>query len=232
MSIHIGAKKGDVAETVLLPGDPLRAKFIAEKYLEKVTCYNTVRNMLGFTGEYKGKRVSVQGSGMGIPSASIYFTELIKDFGAKQLIRLGTAGSYQADVHVRDVVFALSASTNSSINRSRFNGADYAPTVNFELLLKAVDVAKQKGVSFKAGNILSSDIFYDDDPQFYKKWASFGVLAVEMETAALYTIAAQYGIKALSILTISDSLVSGESTTAEERQTSFTQMEEIALELL
>ena len=232
MSIHIGAKKGDVAETVLLPGDPLRAKFIAEKYLENVTCYNTVRNMLGFTGEYKGKRVSVQGSGMGIPSASIYFTELIKDFGAKQLIRLGTAGSYQAEVNVRDVIFALSASTNSSINRARFNGADYAPTVHFDLLMKAVDVAKQKGVSFKAGNILSSDIFYDDDPQFYKKWAAFGVLAVEMETAALYTIAAQYGIRALSILTISDSLVTGESTTAEERQTSFTQMEEIALELL
>lgn len=232
MSIHIGAKKGDVAETVLLPGDPLRAKFIAEKYLENVTCYNTVRNMLGFTGEYKGQRVSVQGSGMGIPSASIYFTELIKDFGAKQLIRLGTAGSYQADVHVRDVVFALSASTNSSLNRARFNGADYAPTVSFGLLMKAMDAAKQKGVPFKAGNILSSDIFYDDDPQFYKKWAAFGVLAVEMETAALYTIAAQYGVQALSILTISDSLVTGESTTAEERQTSFTQMEEIALELL
>lgn len=232
MSIHIGAKKGEVAETVLLPGDPLRAKFIAEKYLENITCYNTVRNMLGFTGEYKGKRVSVQGSGMGIPSAAIYFTELIKDFGAKQLIRLGTAGSYQADANVRDVVFALSASTNSSLNRARFNGADYAPTVSFELLMKAVDVARQKGVSFKAGNILSSDIFYDDDPLFYKKWAAFGVLAVEMETAALYTIAAQYGISALSILTISDSLVTGESTTAEERQTSFTQMEEIALELL
>ena len=232
MSIHIGAKKGDIAETVLLPGDPLRAKFIAETYLKDVVCYNTVRNMLGFTGNYNGKRVSVQGTGMGGPSASIYIHELIKDFGARQLIRLGTAGSYQQDVKLRDVLFVLSASTNSSVNSVRFKGADYAACPDFELLLRATVIAKEKNIPFKAGNVLSSDSFYGDDPNDWKQWAAFGVLAVEMESSALYTISAQYGVRSLGIVTISDSLVSGESCTSEDRETSFMQMTEIALGLL
>ncbi len=232
MSIHINAKPGDIAETVLLPGDPLRARHIAEKYLGDVTCYNFVRNMLGFTGTYKGKRVSVQGTGMGGPSASIYIHELIKDFGAKELIRIGTAGSYQSHVKVRDIVIALSASTNSSVNTTRFNGADYAASPDFELLLRAVAVAKAKNISIKAGNILSSDTFYVDDPDSWKKWADFGILAVEMETSALYTIAAQYKVKALSMLTISDCLVTGEFCTPDERETTFHQMAEIALDMV
>ncbi|TDT68592.1 purine-nucleoside phosphorylase [Hypnocyclicus thermotrophus] len=231
MSVHIGAKKGEIAETVLLPGDPMRAKWIAETFLEDAECYNTVRGMYGYTGYYKGKKVSVQGTGMGVPSISIYVNELIRDYGVKNLIRVGSAGSYQENVKVRDIVLAMAASTNSGINRHRFNG-DFAPTANFELFMKAVTAAKEKNIEVKAGNILTSDEFYQDDFNSYKKWASFGVLAVEMETAALYTIAAKYGVKALTILTISDSLVTGEETTSEERETTFKDMIEIALSTL
>ena len=230
MSIHIGAKAGDIAETVLLPGDPKRAKWIAENYLENLFCYTDIRGILGFTGTYKGKKVSIQGTGMGIPSISIYITELMKDYGVKNLIRVGSAGSYQKDVNVRDVVIAMSTSTDSNINNRRFNGANFSPTANFELFKTALKVAEEKNIKIKAGNVLTSDEFYNDNSDYYKKWADFGVLAVEMETAGLYTLAAKYKAKALSILTISDSLVSPEITSPEEREKTFSEMIELALE--
>ncbi|MAQ76357.1 MAG: purine-nucleoside phosphorylase [Aquimarina sp.] len=229
MSIHIAAKQGQIAETVLLPGDPLRARWIAETFFDDPVCYSEVRGMLGYTGTYKGNRVSVQGTGMGIPSALIYCNELIKEYGVKNLIRVGSAGSYQPDVHIRDIVIAMAASSTSGINNSRFINADYSPTANFELFRKAVKFAETKRIPIKAGNVLSSDEFYEDDPLSYKKWAEFGVLCVEMETAGLYTVAAKYNVSALSILTISDSLVTQEQTTSAERETTFTQMIEIAL---
>ena len=229
MSIHIAAKQGQIAETVLLPGDPLRARWIAETFFDDPVCYSEVRGMLGYTGTYKGNRVSVQGTGMGIPSALIYCNELIKEYGVKNLIRVGSAGSYQPDVHIRDIVIAMAASSTSGINNSRFINADYSPTASFELFRKAIQFAEAKEIPIKAGNVLSSDEFYEDDPLSYKKWAEFGVLCVEMETAGLYTIAAKYNVSALSILTISDSLVTQEQTTAAERETTFTQMIEIAL---
>ena len=230
MSVHIAAKNGEIADTVLLPGDPKRAKWIAENFLENAVCYTDIRGMLGFTGTYKGKRISVQGTGMGIPSMSIYITELMKDYGVKTLIRVGSAGSYQEDVKIRDIVVALSTSTDSNINNRRFKGASFAPTVNFNLLSKVLKTAEEKNIKIKAGNILTSDEFYNDDPSYFKKWAEFGVLAVEMETAALYTLASKYKAKALSILTISDSLVSPEITSSEEREKTFNEMIELALE--
>lgn len=231
MSVHINAKKGEVAESVLLPGDPMRAKWIADYFLENVMQYNDVRGMLGYTGTYKGKRVSVQGTGMGIPSTLIYAHELINEFGVKNLIRVGSAGSYQKEIKIRDIVIAMAASTNSGLNTIRFNGADYAPTASFDLFQKAIKVAEQKGIAIKAGNILSSDEFYADDFNDFKKWADYGVLCVEMETNGLYTVAAKHNVNALSILTISDSLVTKERTTSEEREQTFKEMIEIALEL-
>lgn len=231
MSVHIAAKKGDIAETVLLPGDPMRAKWIVDFFLTDIIKYNDVRGMLGFTGTYKGKRISVQGTGMGIPSTLIYAHELINDYGVQNLIRVGSAGSYQKDVKIRDIVIAMAASTNSGLNTIRFNGADFAPTASFALFKKAIKIAEQQGVRIKAGNILSSDEFYADDFDSYKKWADYGVLCVEMETNGLYTIAAKHNVNALSILTISDSLVTGQRTTAEEREITFKEMIEIALEL-
>lgn len=230
MSIHIAAKPGEIADTVLLPGDPLRAEFIAHNFLENAVRYTDVRNMFGFTGVYRGKRVSVQGTGMGIPSISIYVNELFKDYGVKRAIRVGTAGSLQKDIAIRDVVLALTASTDSAVNRIRFGGRFYAPCASFPLLKAAYDAAVKKGLSVKAGGVLSSDSFYTEDPDEWKLWARFGVMAVEMETAELYTLAAKYNREALSILTISDSLVTHEATSSEERQKSFTQMMEIALE--
>ena len=231
MSIHIEAKKGDIAETILLPGDPLRAKWIAETFFENPICFNTVRNMFGYTGTYKGKRISTMGTGMGVPSISIYAHELINEFGVKNLIRVGSSGSYQKHIKIRDIVFAMAASSNSGVNELRFGGADYAPTASFELFDKAVNVAKEKNIAIKAGNVFTSDEFYGDDFESYKKWSKFGVLSVEMETAGLYTVAAKYNVNALSILTISDSLVTGETTTSKERETTFNEMIEIALEL-
>jgi len=231
MSLHIGAKEGDIAEKILLPGDPLRAKWVAETFLEDVFCYNTVRGMNGYTGTYKGKPVSVQGTGMGIPSTSIYVNELISGYGAKQLIRIGTAGSYQEDIKVRDVILAMACSTDSGINKRRFKGMDFAPTADFDLFMGAVKAAEAKGIKVRAGNILSADEFYGDDFNSYKHWASFGVLCVEMETAALYTLAAKFGVQALTILTISDELVTGIESTAQERQETLTEMVEIALEI-
>jgi len=231
MSIHIGAKEGEIASTILLPGDPLRAKYITENFLTDAICYNEVRAMYGYTGTYKGKRISVQGTGMGIPSISIYVNELITNYRAKNLIRIGSCGSMQADIKIRDVILAISASTDSHINKIRFHGMDYASTANFELLKKAYDIALGKDISVKVGSVLTTDTFYNDDPNSWKHWANYGILAVEMETAALYTLAAKFKVNALSILTVSDSLVTREETTSEERQKTFNQMVEVALEL-
>lgn len=231
MSVHIEAKKDEIAETILLPGDPLRAKWIAETFFDNPICFNKVRGMFGFTGRYKGKLVSVMGTGMGVPSISIYAHELITEYGVKNLIRVGSAGSYQKHVKIRDIVLAMAASSNSGVNELRFGGADYAPTANFELFQKAVEAAKAKDIHLKAGNVFTSDEFYADDFESYKKWSKFGVLCVEMETAGLYTVAAKHNVNALSILTISDSLVTGERTTSKERETTFKGMIEIALEL-
>ncbi|MDC7125199.1 MAG: purine-nucleoside phosphorylase [Spirochaetales bacterium] len=228
---HLGAEKGDIAESVLLPGDPLRAKYIAENFLKNPICYNNVRGMLGFTGSYKGKRISVQGTGMGIPSISIYIHELMAFYGVKTLIRIGTCGAMQEEIKVRDVVFAMSACTDSSMNKMRFNGCDYAPTANFDLLNKAWQQAQKMGVSAKVGSVMTSDAFYRDNPDSWKLWAQYGVIAAEMETAALYTLASKFNTKALALLTVSDSAFSKEDCSAEERQTSFHQMMEIALEI-
>lgn len=231
MSVHIEAKKGQIAETILLPGDPMRAKWIADTFLTNAFLYNDVRGMFGFTGTYKGKTISVQGTGMGIPSTLIYCHELITEYGVKNLIRVGSAGSYQKEVNIRDIVIAMAASTNSGLNTIRFNGADFAPTASFTLFQKAIEIAKEKNIPIKAGGILSSDEFYADEFDSYKKWAEYGVLCVEMETSGLYTIAAKHHVNALSILTISDNLVTKERTTADEREQTFKEMIEIAIEL-
>jgi purine-nucleoside phosphorylase len=230
MSIHIGARKGDIAETVLMPGDPLRAKFAAETFLENVSCYNEVRGMLGFTGTYKGQRISIQGSGMGQPSLSIYVNELLREYGVKRIMRIGSCGSLQPQVKLRDVVLAMSACTDSAINNITFKGMTFAPTADFTLFNKAVETAKQQGTLVHGGSVLASDIFYNNDPDEWNIWASHGVLAIEMETAALYTLAAKYGAQALTLLTVSDSLVSNQTTSSEEREKTFTTMMELALE--
>ncbi|HLW33059.1 MAG TPA: purine-nucleoside phosphorylase [Aequorivita sp.] len=232
MSTHIEAAQGEIAESILLPGDPLRAKWIAETFLDNAVCYNNVRGMLGYTGNFRGKRISVQGTGMGIPSALIYCQELITEYGVKNLIRVGSAGSYQKEIKVRDIVIAMAASTTSGINKTRFQNMDFASTADFDLFMKAVLYAKENKLPIKAGNVLSTDQFYAEDPDQYKKWAEYGVMCVEMEAAALYTIAAKYRVKALAILTISDSLVNNETTTAQERERSFSTMVEIALNTL
>ena len=230
MSIHIAAKPGEIAEAILLPGDPLRAKYIADNYLENAKLYNEVRGIFGFTGTYKGKPVSVQGTGMGIPSISIYVNELFKDYGVKRAIRIGTAGSIREDIKVRDIVIAMSACTDSGANRIRFGGRDFAPTASFPLVKKAWETAEAKGWHAHVGSVVSTDMFYSEDPDEWKLWARFGALAMEMESSELFTLAAKYGRECLAILTISDSLVTHEVTSAEERQTTFTRMMEVALE--
>ncbi|MDR0598538.1 MAG: purine-nucleoside phosphorylase [Treponema sp.] len=230
MSIHIAAKPGEIAEAVLLPGDPLRAQFIAEHFLENAVQYTAVRNILGYTGTYRGKPLSVQGTGMGIPSISIYAHELFRDYGVKRAIRVGTAGSIQEGVKIRDMVLAMSASTNSGVNLQRFGGKSYAPTASWNLLKTAYDAARSRGWEPAVGNVVCSDLFYTEDPGEWKIWARFGSLALEMESAELYTTAAKFGREALAILTISDSLITGEQTSPEERQTTFTRMMEVALE--
>ncbi|MCR8993485.1 purine-nucleoside phosphorylase [Brevibacillus laterosporus] len=232
MSVHIEAKEGQIAESILLPGDPLRAKYIAETFLEDPECFNNVRGMLGFTGTYKGKRVSVMGTGMGVPSISIYVHELINSYGVKNLVRVGTCGAIQKDVKVRDIIIAMSSSSDSAVNKVRFNNIDYAPTANFDLLKKAYDVATERNMPTRVGNVFTSDSFYNDDTTRLPKLAEYGVLAVEMETTALYTIAAKFGARALSVLTVSDHILTGEETTAMERQTTFNQMIEVALEAI
>ena len=230
MSIHIGAQPGEIAPRVLLPGDPLRAKWIAETYLEDAKCYSTVRNMYGFTGRYQGVPVSVQGSGMGMPSASIYYHELLVDYGTKTMIRVGTCGALTDEVALRDVIAASASSTDSAMNRARFDGLiDYAPVADFGLLRTAVDLATQRGVPLHVGQVLAADAFYTDRPDLYERLALYGVLAVEMETAALYTLAARHRARALTILTVSDHLKTGQHTTAEERQETFSTMVEVAL---
>ena len=230
MSIHISAQKGDIAETVLLPGDPLRGQGIAETFLKNVNTYSNVRGMLGFTGEYQGKRVSVQGTGMGMPSTAIYVNELI-NLGAKRLIRVGTCGSFQENINIGDVVIAMSASTDSAMNQHVFGNKDFAPTTSYDLLEKAVGTARVLNLKVNVGNILSSDSFYNANPDHWKIWAEYGVLAVEMESSAIYTIAAKKKVEALTILTVSDSLVTGEIASIEERQNNFMTMAEIALDL-
>lgn len=231
MSTHIGAKLGDIAETILLPGDPLRAKWLAEKYLKDYFCYNQVRGMLGYTGFYKGKRLSVQGVGMGIPSISIYLHELFADFNVTKVIRIGTCGAIQPDLQLCDIVLASAASTDSQINNFRFAGCNFAPVVNFKLLQKAYEIAGNMGIKPIVGGILTSDRFYhDDEPDHWQKWAKYQVLAVEMQTAELYTLAAYFNANALSILTVVDSLLTGEEINAEAREASLNDMAELALE--
>jgi len=229
MSLHISAEPGQIAEQVLLPGDPKRAKHIADTLLEDAECFNEVRGMLGFTGLHQGRRVSVMGTGMGIPSLSIYVHELIAQYGVNQLIRVGTCGALQPDLEIGDIVLAMSASTDSHVNRLRFDGMDFAPTASPHLLFKAYEVMRASADHVRVGSILTSDTFYHDDPDSWKLWAAFGVLAVEMETAALYTIAAKFGADALSILTVSDNLVTHGAASNDDRERGFTRMVEIAL---
>lgn len=231
MSVHIGANKGEIADTILLPGDPLRAKFIAETFLEDVKLYNEVRGMYGFTGKYKGKEVSVQGTGMGVPSISIYANELINEYDVQKLIRVGTCGAIQKDVKVRDVILAQGATTDSQANNLIFGGINYSPIADFELLKKAYDAGLEKGNNIRVGNVFTSDTFYRDNAiEVNNLLAKYKVLAIEMESSALYTLAAKFDRQALSVLTVSDHIITGEETTAEERQTTFNEMIEIALE--
>jgi len=232
MSNHIAAQAGQIAQSILLPGDPLRAKFIAESLLEDAFCFNKVRGMLGYTGTYQGKRVSVMGTGMGMPSHAIYVTELLQDYRVKTLVRVGTCGAYQPELKIGDILLAMTASTNAQANRLRFDGCDFAPAADFELLLAAYQAAQTKGIPVRVGGILSSDVFYEDDPQAWHKWRDYGVLAVEMETNALYTLAAKFHAHALAILTVSDSLANLEFATHEQRERGFLQMAELALQVV
>jgi purine-nucleoside phosphorylase len=231
MSVHIGAKPGEIADKILLPGDPLRAKFIAETFLENPKQYNNVRGMLGFTGTYKGEKISVQGTGMGVPSISIYVNELIQSYDVKKLIRVGTCGAIQKDVKVRDVILAQGSTTDSQMNRMVFGGIDYAPLADFDLLKNAYEAGIAKGLNLKVGNVFTSDTFYRDNAkEINEKLAAYKVLAIEMETTALYTLAAKFDRQALAVLTVSDHIITGEETSAEERQTTFLDMMEVALE--
>jgi purine-nucleoside phosphorylase len=232
MSVHIGAQPGDIAERVLLPGDPMRAKWIAETFLTDAVCYTQVRGMLGFTGTWQGERVSVQGSGMGLPSASIYTHELINEYGVKSLIRIGSCGALAEELQLGDVVAAIGSATDSNMNQVRFGGADYAPVADFGLLRSAADVAERRGVELTVGPIMASDFFYTDKPDYYDTLADYGVLAVEMESAAIYTIAKRYKAKALTILTVSDHIKRGEAMPADEREKGFANMVQIGLDTI
>lgn len=229
---HIGAREGEIAERVIMAGDPLRAKFMAENFLENPVQYNAVRGMLGYTGTYKGKRVSVQGHGMGIPSIGIYTYELFNFYGVKRIIRTGSAGAYHPELQLGDVVIGIGASTDSSYGAQYNLPGTFAPTADFALARAAVEKAEKMGVRYRVGNILSSDVFYGDNGDRWREWQKMGVLAVEMEAAALYMNAARSGKEALCICTISDSLVTGEASSAEQRQTSFTNMMEIAFDII
>lgn len=230
MSVHIEAKPGEIADKILLPGDPLRAKYIAETFLEDPVCYNNVRGMLGYTGTYKGERVSVQGTGMGMPSASIYVQELIQSYDVKKLIRVGTCGAISKDVHVRDLVIGQAAATSSSMVAKNFPTFHYPPIADFNLLLKAYQIAEEKGFTTHVGNLLSEDTFYKDDMTETLKLADFGVMGVEMEAAALYYLGAKFQVQTLAICTVSDHIITGEETTAEERQVTFNDMIHVGLE--
>lgn len=227
---HIEANVGDFAKTVLMPGDPLRAKFIAENFLDDAKCVTRVRNMLGFTGTYKGKPVSVVGSGMGIPSISIYATELYKDYGVENIIRIGSCGAVRDDVKIRDIIIGMGASTDSNVNRMRFNQCDFAALADFGLLKKVVDTAENLSMPVRVGNIFTADLFYTPQPEMFATMEKYGVLAVEMEAAGLYGVAAEYGKNALTVLTVSDHIKTGEQTTADERETTFKDMMKLTLE--
>lgn len=230
MTVHIGANPGEIAETVLLPGDPLRAKWAAETFLEDAVCVNKVRGMLGFTGTWKGHRVSIQGSGMGMPSLSIYANELIRDFGAKSLIRIGSCGGMQHSVGIRDVIIAMTATTLSTPSRGIMKELNFAPCADWSLLRGAVAAAEARGVPTHVGGIYSSDVFYDERPDLNEQMVRHGILGVEMEAAELYILAARHGVRALAVLTVSDHLLTHEALPSEDRERSFGDMVEIALE--
>lgn len=227
---HISANVGEFAETVLMPGDPLRAKFIADNFLDDVECVTKVRNMLGYTGMYKGKKISVMGSGMGIPSISIYATELYKDYGVENIIRIGSCGAVSDDIKIRDIVIGMAASTDSNVNRQRFNQCDFAATADFSLLQRVVNTAERLKQKIQVGNIFTADLFYTPQPEMFAMMEKYGILAVEMEAAGLYGVAAEYGKKALTVLTVSDHIKSGEQTTSDERESTFKDMMKLTLE--
>jgi purine-nucleoside phosphorylase len=227
---HMNAEPGDFAPTVLMPGDPLRAKYIAEGFLQGARLVTDVRSMFGFTGTYAGRAVSVMAHGMGIPSASIYCTELIQHYGVERIIRVGSCGTVHPDVKLRDVVIAMGASTDSGVNRMRFGGHDLAPLASFGLLRKAVRTAESRGIAFHVGNVFSADLFYAAEPEQFDLMARYDILGVEMETAGLYVIAAELGAEALAICTVSDDITTGEALSSAERQTTFDEMIELSLE--
>ncbi len=229
---HISAEKGDFAPSILLPGDPLRAQHIADNFLEEVKQVNEVRNMLGFTGTYQGTPVSVMGTGMGIPSASIYATELVTEYGVERLVRVGSCGAVTTKVDVRDVILAIGACTDSGVNRVRYGGDDFAATADYWLLKAAEQAAKAKGIDVKVGNVHSADLFYNPDADAFDRMEAMGVLAVEMEAAGLYGVAAEKGARALTICTVSDHIRTGAATSSDERQQTFDEMVEIALDAI
>ncbi len=232
MSIHIGAKQGDIAETILLPGDPMRAKFVAENMLTDAFCFNKVRGMLGFTGNYNGKRVSIMGSGMGMGSIAIYVNELINEFNVQQMIRVGTCGALQKDLSIGQVLLAMSASGDSGANGIKFDNLTYAATADFDLLINAYNAANKLGIKTIPGNIFSSNTFYDDNPKRWDVWIEHGVLGVDMETQMLFTLAKKFNRKALSILTVSDNIITGKASSSQEREQSYMDMMKIAFELV
>ena len=231
MSTHINAPEGAIAPNILLPGDPLRAKFIAENFLEDAKCYNEVRGMLGFTGTYKGVPVSVQGTGMGQPSLSIYVTELFRFYGVQNAIRVGTCGAVSADTQLRDTIIVNAACSDSCLLNQRFGSLHFAPTASFPLVKTADSIAEKMGIRYRVGSVASSDFFYDKNEN-WKKWAEYGVLGIEMESAELFTLAAEHKRNAMAIMTVSDHILLGGQTTAEERQTTFTNMMKLALETI
>lgn len=230
MTVHIGAKPGDIAETVLMPGDPLRAKWAAEHFLENPVCVNEVRGMLGYTGTWRGHRVTIHGSGMGMPSLSIYANELIRDYGAKTLIRIGSTGAMQPNIALCDVILAMTASSLSTPSRGVFKELNFAPCADYGLLAAAHTAAQSRDCTTHVGGIYSSDVFYDERPDLNEQMSRHGILAVEMEAAELYILAARYSVRALAVLTVSDHLVTGEELPSADRQSSFSDMVEIALE--
>lgn len=233
MSLHIAAGSGQIAPYVLMPGDPLRARWIAQRFLSDAVCYSEIRGMLGFTGTYRGERISVQGSGMGLPSLSIYVNELFNEYDVRSIVRVGSCGALTEDLRLRDLVIASGACTDSSMNRIRFEGLDYAPVADFDLLRAAYDAAiARELLTTRVGLLLSSDSFYHPRPELTSRMADYGVLAIEMEASALYTLAAQYKRRALAVCTVSDHIVTGESTSAQERQETFADMVEVALEAM
>jgi len=227
---HMNAAPGDFAETVLMPGDPLRAQYIADTYLSDVRRVNDVRNMWGFTGEYKGQAVSVMAHGMGIPSASIYCTELIEEYGVKRVIRVGSCGTSHPEVKLRDIIIGMGASTDSAVNRMRFGGYDLAALASFDLVKKAVVAAERQGVRFHVGNLFSADLFYTPDPDMFETMAKYNIYGIEMEAAGMYPIAAENDAEALAICTVSDDIPSGKALTTDERQSTFDEMIVVALE--